>query len=361
MFLPSHLRLFIENNILTTSESADLLGVHRNTITNLVKDGKIKPVKNSSGGMLFLRDDIEAYKRELTIGFKEIHGEERILLDDCFNSYGSTQFFKDNINLLQDIQSIKIYFDRMDAINDGYYIPSAQDKIGEVMSLNSPHMVITDATGREMWLNSCLCGYLGVGSRHTEEVLNLLHIPEKDIENIFAYRVVKFVKDLSGNMECYPSHSKFEDVIEGFTPYFFRGNLVLIHNKSSYSWDYNMEAVLKTFGSFISNPTEVIIFPNRKIAMDNGYKYYNYNGTLREQGYRLIIIDSSGRQLWLDPYIEKTKPLYYDENLRDILNTCGFALDDNKLKKLAETAMFWLNTNIRKRPIEPLIIKKQEE
>lgn len=357
MFLPSHLRLFIENNVLTTAESADILNVHRNTITNLVKEGKIKPVKNSPGGMLFLRDDIEGYKRELILGIKEIHREDRILFDDCFNSHGSTKFFKDNIHLLDEIQSIKIYFDKMDAINDGYYIPTPDDRIGEVRGITSPHMVITDITGREMWLNSCLCGYIGTGPRHTEEVLELLNIPRKEIEKIFQYRVVKFIRDLSGKMDFQFYDSKFENV-EGFSPHFFRGNLVLIHNKASYSWDYNIEAVLKTFGSFISNPSEVIIFPSKKVAMEKGYKYYNFNGLLREEGYRLIIIDSSGRQLWLDPYIEKTKLLYHNEKLRDILSTCGFVLEDNKLKKIADTILFWLDRNIRKVPIEPLIIKK---
>ncbi len=55
---------FIVNEVLTSSEVLDLLGVTRQTLNSLVKRGKLKPVKELSREKLFLRHDVEERKRE---------------------------------------------------------------------------------------------------------------------------------------------------------------------------------------------------------------------------------------------------------------------------------------------------------
>lgn len=58
------LREFIQHEVLFTSEAADLLNCTRQHIYNLVKQGKLDPVKATSNDRIFLKSDI-LYLKEL--------------------------------------------------------------------------------------------------------------------------------------------------------------------------------------------------------------------------------------------------------------------------------------------------------
>jgi len=49
---------FISDNIISTGEAAEILGCSRQNINDLVKRGKLTPVKQINYIMLFLKDDI---------------------------------------------------------------------------------------------------------------------------------------------------------------------------------------------------------------------------------------------------------------------------------------------------------------
>ncbi|MCY8247517.1 helix-turn-helix domain-containing protein [Bacillus inaquosorum] len=62
---------FIRREVLTTNEAAELLGVKRARISQLIGSGKLIPVKKLSGISLFLRTDLEEKKKELEAGRKK--------------------------------------------------------------------------------------------------------------------------------------------------------------------------------------------------------------------------------------------------------------------------------------------------
>lgn len=51
---------WLSENIITTAEAAELLGCSRQNIDDLIKRGKLKPIKSINYVRLFLKDDIVA-------------------------------------------------------------------------------------------------------------------------------------------------------------------------------------------------------------------------------------------------------------------------------------------------------------
>ncbi|MEC1663023.1 MULTISPECIES: helix-turn-helix domain-containing protein [Bacillus subtilis group] len=62
---------FIRREVLTTNEAAELLGVKRARISQLINSGKLIPIKKLSGTSLFLRTDIVVKKKELEASRKK--------------------------------------------------------------------------------------------------------------------------------------------------------------------------------------------------------------------------------------------------------------------------------------------------
>ncbi len=56
----NELKNFISNNIISTSEAAEILNCSRQYINQLVKENKLIPVKKINYITLFLKSDIEA-------------------------------------------------------------------------------------------------------------------------------------------------------------------------------------------------------------------------------------------------------------------------------------------------------------
>ncbi|MCL9970339.1 helix-turn-helix domain-containing protein [Anoxybacillus kestanbolensis] len=56
---------FIKNEVLTTSEVVEILGVTRQRVSQMISSGKLNPIKKLRGDSLFLRQDIEERKKEL--------------------------------------------------------------------------------------------------------------------------------------------------------------------------------------------------------------------------------------------------------------------------------------------------------
>ncbi|TXR78323.1 DNA-binding protein [Bacillus sp. BF9-10] len=55
------------DNILTTPEAIELLGISRSRLSHLIKKGKIIPLKKQGCTSLFLREDLEKKLEELII------------------------------------------------------------------------------------------------------------------------------------------------------------------------------------------------------------------------------------------------------------------------------------------------------
>ncbi|MED0988109.1 DNA-binding protein [Bacillus paramycoides] len=50
---------FMENAILTVTESSELMGFSRQRFNKLVSEGRLTPVKKTKAASLFLRSDVE--------------------------------------------------------------------------------------------------------------------------------------------------------------------------------------------------------------------------------------------------------------------------------------------------------------
>ncbi|PGP18667.1 DNA-binding protein [Bacillus cereus] len=60
-------RKFIEEEVLTSTEAAEVLGVSRARISQLIGSGQLIPVKKLKGDSLFYRKDVEEKLEELKI------------------------------------------------------------------------------------------------------------------------------------------------------------------------------------------------------------------------------------------------------------------------------------------------------
>lgn len=61
------IRKWINDNVMTTPEAIELLGISRARMSHMIKNGKIVPTKKLGCVSLFLREDLEKKKEELIL------------------------------------------------------------------------------------------------------------------------------------------------------------------------------------------------------------------------------------------------------------------------------------------------------
>jgi len=369
---------FIKHNVLTSSEVAELIQTTRQRVSAIVKSGEIEPIKQTSQGMLFLRSDIEAYKKKKELGYvSPLANSFDPIYDRSGDTYKSIEFFKENIAKLAHIESIFIFFDEIDAATGNFYIASNLLKIGELRHIETPHFIIRDINGQELWLGGCNCGYGGTGPHGSQKILSILrdsnrlgnfNYTNEQIEETLYNRVVNISIDSKRNTEVIAHQSKVDEsyVKRDFTArlYLFRHNLVLLQDPRSI-WNKNDKyplGVIEKYRAFIPNPQEIIVYPTRDQARDAGYIGLN-RGYSDEEVYRLIIRDSTGRELWLNPLIDSEKPLNQQNNICELLKYCGFEFDiKDTNNNTASKLLTWLDTTLRvlrPEPQRPISIRKK--
>lgn len=375
--LPDYERDFIKHNVLTSSEVAELIQITRQRVSAIVKSGEIEPIKQTSQGMLFLRSDIEAYKKKKELGYTApLVNSFYPLYDGSGSTHKSIEFFKENIEKLDRIESIFIFFDEIDAAIKHFFMASDLVKQGELRHVVTPHFVIKDINGQELWLGGCNCGYGGTGPHGSRTVLSMLrdsnrlsnfNYSDEQIDEILYNRVVNIFIDSEGNTEVIKRQSLVDEsfVKRDFTArlYLFRNYLVLLQDTCSI-WNKNDKyplGVIEKYRAFISDPQEIMIFPTIEQARDAGYIGLN-RGYLHQEIYRLVIRDSSGRELWLKPLIDCEKPLYKQNNICELLKSCGFKVDiEDNNNSTTSKLLCWLNTTlrvVRPEPPRPILIRK---
>lgn len=351
------IREYMRANILTTSEAAEFLQVSRQRLSAIVKDGEIVPVKHNSQGMLFLRSDIQKYKtkryvREMNNSLTTFHP----IYDASGSTAKSIQFFEENIEQLSCIHSVYVYFDEIDAAFNNFYLCSNQYSTGSLMHVEIPHLVIRDINGKELWLGACNCGYGGEGPHGTKTVLRRLrdgdrlkiNYTDEQLEELIYHRVINIYTNESQYADVIFRESVINDNSYNFTARLFSLNnhLVLLQD-NSISWDMRDRysyAVLDKYRAFIPQPIEIIIFPTYQMALDAGYVGFSFKSNV-PQAYRVIIRDTSGRELWLNPDINNEKPIHKQDNIREILKACGYDLDDKKNQSTKLKS--WINITLR--------------
>lgn len=64
---PIDKRKWVHDNVMTTPEAIEILGVSRSRMSNMIKNGKIVPIKKLGCVSLFLKSDLEKKKEELIV------------------------------------------------------------------------------------------------------------------------------------------------------------------------------------------------------------------------------------------------------------------------------------------------------
>lgn len=64
---PIDKRKWVHDNVMTTPEAIEILGISRSRLSHLIRNGKIVPVKKLGCTSLFLREDLEKKLEELII------------------------------------------------------------------------------------------------------------------------------------------------------------------------------------------------------------------------------------------------------------------------------------------------------
>lgn len=343
------LRTFLAENLLTTSEVSEMLQVSRQRVVDLVKSGKLEPVKQSTQGYIFLRADVENLKMKgIDIEFRvprfvELSGTTRV----------SVAFFEENISKMKEINTISIYFDPLDAAYDNFYLPNGR-YYGNLQQVITPHMVLRDTEGTEMWLGGCNCGYYGEGPHGSAAILKRLGFTEQQIAPVFTYRIVKYFLE-EGEIEIITSDSSFDKKsshqnthpIDDHALLFFMNDHLVLIQEDTYRTD--TISLLRRYRKFAPNPTEVLILTDEQ-AKSFGYQIPPLPGTRTygTQIYNVIIRDSSGREIWLHANISK-KPLSRQEPLIRILEECGLQLPE---RTFLSDLSSWLNVIIHKEDID---------
>jgi len=366
-------RDFIKHNVLTSAEVAELIQTTRQRIAAIVKSGELEPIKQTPQGMLFLRSDIEAYKKKKELGYISSENLFCPIYDRNGITHKSIEFFKNNIDKLSQIHSISIFFDEIDAAINNYYLASDLLKIGELRYVETPHFIIRDIKGQELWLGGCNCGYGGTGPHGSQKVLSLLrdsgrlknfNYTNEEIMQFLYYRVINIFVD-DENTEIIKRDSAVDNnyITQDFTAtlHLFRHNLVLLQDPCSV-WnkiDKYPLGVIEKYRAFIPNPQEIIVYPTFEQAREEGHIGLN-RGYSSEEIYNIIIRDATGRELWLSPHIDDRTPIYEQKNICELLKSCGFEFEipNNTTTKLSD----WLNTTlrvIRPQPHRPILIRKK--
>ncbi|PHD29916.1 helix-turn-helix domain-containing protein [Bacillus wiedmannii] len=64
---PTDTHQWVRDNVMTTPEAIEILGVSRSRMSRMIKDGKIVPAKKLGCISLFLKSDLEKKKEELIV------------------------------------------------------------------------------------------------------------------------------------------------------------------------------------------------------------------------------------------------------------------------------------------------------
>lgn len=344
-------------NVLTSSEVAELLQVSRQSINSYVREGLLEPFKNTQNGMLFYRPDIQNYLEESS---KHIFRDTGKITHFSGNTRDSLKFYNDNKEYLDEVIAIFAYFDDFDAIMDGFYMRDDYFDYGELKALKCPSFILRDKLGKEMWLDGCNVGYVGEGPRGSIQIMKELGLTEDKCEKIEQYRVVKFLKN-NNEWEEFLHNSLIDEsprrhiIGEPSARIFMYDNRLVLLQSDHAKWDANPLWLIEKYKVFIPNPVSISIFETNDQAKEYGY-YFPSLTTYNEHLFKVIITDESGRQLWMNPNISTRTSIKKQEKIRNIIDYCGFEIND---KSLLKRFLQWFDTEVNKTPPQPLYLLKK--
>ncbi len=341
--METELKEIVKNNVLTSDDVCGMLHISRQQVSNLVRRGSLKPLKENRGGNLYWKPDI------LELIQKRSHIRENAytheILGDSTNS--AIRMYKD-LNLAQEnIRKIEIYYDEQNAIYDGFYCVDDRYIPNTLCAMSAPTFVIELFDGTQFWFRGLNCGYLGTGPHGSEDVLLDLHIITRkgQLEELFCAGKIRLTnEDNRWDMECDPRNDSEESVRARYSTrnYIYNGTHVLAqhgYDSASYLLLDERESPLtyvKAYADFIKDPVQ-ILFLSREEALSSGHFGMDYGQMVL---YQLIIRDFSGKELWL-AYPVDLKPMQKQPKIMDLLTGLGMNFETEKLPK---RIFNWLQT-----------------
>ncbi|MBJ8031922.1 hypothetical protein [Bacillus cereus group sp. N21] len=329
----------LQRELLTSSQAAELLEVTKQRFSVIAKNKNLEPVHQSTQGKLYLRRDIE----EIKDGFNKLRRKKEPVF---FEESGSTQRaileFEKNKHLLDEISHIFVYFDRLDAILDGFYIV-LENTLSNKQTIDAPNFVLRDRTGKEMWFSNLNCGYGGEGPSGSSTVIQSLGIDPELAEIVRqSHDTVKYFRDENGEFEVYCNNSEIDRVPDyGIQCRYWKGKLIFLQEKEDYlRFDNDLKSFLMEYSVLVPNISDVVIFNSKDEARERGYYINNYSGN--EVVYQVIIRDESNRELWLCPEASNSmQPLKYRNNVQELLSLCGFHIEQ-PIETFPQSVKRWL-------------------
>ncbi len=327
------IREIAKNNVLATDEVCDILGITRQQVSNLVKKGKLEPLKTTKSENLFWKPEIlTMLQRRKCITTEDLHHE--ILGSTTRRAISA--FYELGIDK-EDVYEIYVYFEDMDAIQDGFFCLQNEYIPDVLCPINAPTFVIIMYDGTQYWFNGLNCGYGGEGPNGTETVLRDLGVAEKKIETINELICVSariHIKRNGTKWDIESNARTYEEVQIGhkFPAHFYMYNRSIVLVQTEYSPQYWMRIeenpieYLQVYERYIKDPSQVV-FLSREDALETGHFVSSMGFTVI---YQLIIKDISGKELWLSYPVEE-KPIQKQQKLIDMLESMGMTLKDRNL------------------------------
>lgn len=362
------LRLFLKNNLLFSSEAAQILGVSRPTITNLKNAGELLCVSESSKGDLYLLQDIMKYKQKRD-GIQAFLPPEPLFHSTA--SQLNSKWLQESIRKMGRVEQIHIYFEDKDAILDGFFYVSQTSQYGKLSFVYAPRFILIDEYKKQLWLSCATAGYTGAGSRTSERILKKLpeiagiQIPplsEEMIYQLFEHRRVKYLLQ-QDDWEVIGEDSLFQPrrlgIKEEFPArfYWYDDRLVLLQEDSFRGDKSDALQLLQHYARFIPNPIAFVYYPNIELAMEHDRFDPLAREGLHKVIYRLIIRDLSGRELWLIPQIEENVTFSRQQSVHELLKYCGFDMQAVNDKSRFSN---WINAFIQPKAEDQIIVGRRK-
>ena len=327
----SYINEQIENDLLFSSEAAEFLGISKQRLAVLEKEGRIKSIKHSNSGTLFLKQDLLNFQHKETFHSTKLKSLVGI-------TSTSLNYYDEHKLELGDIYRITIYEYEIDAIHDGNYEKSDNSFGDRLFKLDVPLMIIK-GTKNEMWLGGCTCGYSGIGPSGSVKILTELGIHKP--EDTIGYKIIEYVKiNNVWKLSICREHSIDDDIDKKVNMRFFSKDekLVLLQDNDLLS---NSQVIntLFMFKDFMPNPYQITLYPNRNEAENNGYFFKSYN-EIHTIVFQMILEDKTGNQIWLPYYFDPRKIVYEELTIKKVFEMCNFDLPEvTKFDKLKH----WFN------------------
>lgn len=330
------LRKSVGELILTTHEAEALLGLTRQTINTLIKNGELPLLKVTTNGNLFLKADIELYRAKRL----KINYDNNRIIEGNSNTFDTARLFDEMKDRYHEIDKVNVYFSSDLAVLDGY-VARTDTYVNGMMMLMGPTFVVHFENGEERYFNGFNCGYGGTGPNGSVKALMKLGVDVTEAERVYNSNRMLYVKE-DGVWKTIDRHEDKGDCATNMNLFSRNGNFIMVQNSSNIT-NKDMEAkkFLNQYMFFLPEPVGVE-FLSKEEALEKNY----YGGSpIRPTCYQIVITDISGRQIWIDYPVNKMS-MKYDATLKEVLEMIGFEMPE-ETESAFTPLLNWVNKTIR--------------